>query len=356
MALGQNTFKIFFYPEYGPCLFDHNTLKKAPQKTLLPYASLDQNFYQQVNWEGLPLTMAFFGKEKEIRLYSLRLNRELFLLKHAPEPKLKAYVQKILDLSPESFPSDYQLITLRENLPDLLSDTSITKHENELLEELQKYIDNYVPTLFERFSNTILEYTSRLIILRIHLLKFLAILPGLDFDRKGKMVKKILCESLRRLLQDSKKSKRLNKLGQESPLPPFLYWSFKLISLVTLLCPAYFLAVLVRKLVRLVGKRFIAGEDIQKAKNSLSLLAKTKRDFTLDQLGEWVVSEKEADQYTQRVLNLIDGLKDTHKKNAASILRAHVSIKVSALCSDFRPHAHTRTYEKNRPQASPNPA
>ena len=97
-----------------------------------------------------------------------------------------------------------------------------------------------------------------------------------------------------------------------------------------------------------MAKRFIAGESIERVSSTFNELKSTKREATLDQLGELVVSEKEADHYHNEVIKLIHGLKEHYErgeKNKASINRAHVSIKVSALCSDFKPEAYE--YTKN---------
>ena len=56
-----------------------------------------------------------------------------------------------------------------------------------------------------------------------------------------------------------------------------------------------------------MAKRFIAGENIEKAETSFKEIYKTNRDVTLDQLGELVVSKAEADNYTNEVLKLING-------------------------------------------------
>ena len=53
-------------------------------------------------------------------------------------------------------------------------------------------------------------------------------------------------------------------------------------------------------------------------------LLQSNRFFTVDQLGELVVSEKEADYYCDKVLELVDGMaqhvSETGKKNSAGIV------------------------------------
>ncbi|MDC1175210.1 bifunctional proline dehydrogenase/L-glutamate gamma-semialdehyde dehydrogenase, partial [Bacteriovoracaceae bacterium] len=186
-----------------------------------------------------------------------------------------------------------------------------------------------------------------------HLLKFLAILPSLDHDTKGVEVKRILIEALRRMLSDSRKAKALKKKGQDQSLPRIYILIVQVALFFIKLFPAGVLSKLVRASVRLMAKRFIAGESIDTAQASFSALFDTKRDVTLDQLGELVVSEKEADNYCSEVIKLIQGFGQhiPHgEKNQANILRAHVSIKVSALCSDFKPEAFEHTYNLVAPR------
>ena len=59
-----------------------------------------------------------------------------------------------------------------------------------------------------------------------------------------------------------------------------------------------------------MAKRFIAGESIEKVTDAFKSLSASHREATLDQLGELVVSEKEADHYQDEVLKLISGLKE----------------------------------------------
>src|SRR5690606_4784970 len=153
------------------------------------------------------------------------------------------------------------------------------------------------PSLFERVSDFGLTLTAKYALIRIHLLKFLAILPSLDHDQDGHEVKRILIESLRRLREDSKEAKRTKKKGQWRALPKFYISMFGFVRAVSAIIPAGILASGVRTAVRFMARRFIAGETIETASAAIGALAKTHRDVTLDQLGELVVSEKEADHY-----------------------------------------------------------
>ena len=259
-------------------------------------------------------------------------------------------------LSPGKFPSQYQRVTLLSGLPDLLDDEDslvVKKEEQILAKRLLSEINNYRPGLFERASNVGLDLTAKFKLFRIHLLKFLAILPSLDHDLKGGEVKKIFLETLRRLKSDSRRALQLKKSGEEGPLPWGILLVINIQAFFTSLMPARQLAWWIRVKIRLMARRFIAGETIDDARKSLLKLLASGRDATLDQLGELVVSEKEADNYFAEVIKLIEGLGQyfpSGKKNAAGINCAHVSIKVSALCSDFRPYAEEKIYQLIAPR------
>ena len=176
----------------------------------------------------------------------------------------------------------------------------------------------------------------------------------MDYDTTGKEVKRILLESVRRLLDDSKEAKIKERKGQSKAIPFFLSLpSFHFFIFFASLTPSLLLAKGIRSSIWFLAKRFIAGESIELASESLGKLYKSGRDATLDQLGELVVSEKEADHYLEEVLKLIKGF-SSHvpkgSKNKAGVNRAHVSIKVSALSSDFKPYAFDYTYKSVAPR------
>ncbi|MFT6602950.1 MAG: RHH-type proline utilization regulon transcriptional repressor/proline dehydrogenase, partial [Bacteriovoracaceae bacterium] len=317
------------------------------------------DFREQLTLKTCPFLVGYFFKSKEIRLYTPRLNEELFLLQYG-EPSelvsLREHAEKVAFLNPQDFPSVIDWTTYQGGLPRLDTDeryTSLEEESSKLVEKLLVKVNKYSPSLFEKFSDYGLGLTAQFALLRIHLLKFLAILPSLDHDKTGQEVKRILLESMRRLLTDNEKARLLEKSGQESPLPGHIYWIIKLKFHFLKIIPAGPLAFSVRMAVRFMAKRFIAGETIESAESGFKDLFKTRRDVTLDQLGELVVSEKEADHYKEEVLKLIRGF-SLHiikgSRNDAGIERAHVSIKVSALCSDFKPEAFDYTYKLVAPR------
>ena len=107
------------------------------------------------------------------------------------------------------------------------------------------------------------------------------------------------------------------------------------------------LAVNARSNARRMANRFIAGSTSEEVLQSVTKLRKQGFAFTLDLLGEAVVSEPEAIAYKQSYINLIDDLAPAVNgwsedstldcDDRGPIPRLNVSLKLSALFSQFRP-------------------
>jgi RHH-type proline utilization regulon transcriptional repressor/proline dehydrogenase/delta 1-pyrroline-5-carboxylate dehydrogenase len=105
-----------------------------------------------------------------------------------------------------------------------------------------------------------------------------------------------------------------------------------------------------RKSVESMAETFIAGENSSKALPALEKLWKQGHSFTVDILGEAVVSEHEATDYQQRYLELVTGLAEKvrpwaaqpilEKTGVGALPRANVSVKCSALYSQTNSYAH----------------
>ncbi len=358
--------KLFFYKEFSSLLIDNNKLLNEDVWVLLsPFLKHSKSDFRiQLTIRSIPFLVGFFFKTREIRFFTPKLSQELFLLQQSEildlnlelVKELRKHTELAASLQVKHFPSVIETLISTDGLPDLLNDKRFVKVEeraHEITKLLLGKLNEYRPSLFEDVSDFGLGLTAQYALLRIHLLKFLAILPSLDHDKKGVEVKRILIEALSRFLKDNGKARRLKKKGQERSLPARYTIGIKIFYYLALIFPAGPLAALVRSSVRLMAKRFIAGESIEKADKSLKSLSLTGRDVTLDQLGELVVSEREADHYKNEVLKLVRGFSLHVKKgelNVAGINRAHVSIKVSALCSDFKPHAPDYTYNLVAPR------
>ncbi|QDT39577.1 L-glutamate gamma-semialdehyde dehydrogenase [Stratiformator vulcanicus] len=96
-----------------------------------------------------------------------------------------------------------------------------------------------------------------------------------------------------------------------------------------------------------MAKRFIAGETVDEVFHSVKELRDSGFAFTLDLLGEAVISDVEADHYQQQYLKLIEGLSGRVEEwpedpqldwdHEGRIPRVNMSVKLSALDSHFDP-------------------
>jgi len=112
-----------------------------------------------------------------------------------------------------------------------------------------------------------------------------------------------------------------------------------------------------------MAQRFIAGESIEEVLKSVQRLRRSGCAFSLDLLGESVISDREADQYQQSYLDLIAGISERvnswsevetiDRNHEGALPRMNVSLKLSALDSRFSvidPHGTTaRVCERLRP-------
>jgi RHH-type proline utilization regulon transcriptional repressor/proline dehydrogenase/delta 1-pyrroline-5-carboxylate dehydrogenase len=121
--------------------------------------------------------------------------------------------------------------------------------------------------------------------LKVQALRFIDVLPALSDD--GEVI---------RHLQEY-----LMADGIRLPRP--LKWATRLASMNDRTA-----ADLVRKFLTVVAGRYIVGADDQEALAAIESLRSKKIGFSLDLLGEAVLSEQEADQYQQRYLSLIEAL------------------------------------------------
>lgn len=366
----SNDWMISFYEEFETFLFHQDELHQNIKQMIdfCELQNLSKGFRREVVLHEYPFLCAVRPDEKALYIGTRRLSRELALLKlHDVVPvlndeevdkhffMLKEHIEKISTLSSSYFPSEIEWVTFNNDLPQFWKKDEWKAVDNEaalILKQLVKKVGEYRSSLFEKFSDYGLGLTAQYDLIRVHLLKFLALLPSLDHDKSGEEVKRNLLESLRRLKIDSDQLSQNKKRGSR-PLPLYLSVFFTFGGFVASFLAAPILASIVRYLVRKMAKRFIAGESISTSHKTLRDLRHSRREATLDQLGELVVSSKEAEEYFEKVLQLIHGMKQHIPKgevNSAAILNAHVSIKVSALSHDFKPQAFESTYSKVAPR------
>ena len=362
LGVGQASWVLRYYDQDREVVQERDLLSQLG--ALLSAENLT-NFRQQIHLQTVPFLLAVDYGKRRISLLSPRGHRELFLLERLQEDELseqeralyrelKEHVHEALSMGPHSFPSSVDKLTRSFNLPNL-SDAkwgALDSQMGTLRQKLLPLVQGHRRSLLERCTDYGLSLTAQYDLVRIHLLKFVAVLSALDFDRKGHEVKRLLEESLRRFVQGAKKVREQPRQGEQG-LPGLLLLCFQVIWLLVCLFPARLLAWPVRFSVKLMAKRFIAGESIEKAKDELSALMSSGRDATLDQLGELVLSSEEADRYESDILKLIHfygKLVSQGEKNRAGINRAHISLKVSALCHDFNPYAFNHSYRQVAPR------
>lgn len=343
------------------CLFSVLTLQRLERNLAVRISSISSHFtgYQldQIIIENIPFLVAINLNLKEILLLSPRLQKEKLLVRiNQDDPEWKSFCEKIQDIQ-NNHQGVVDLDYLKEKYPNLKARYHTQENQSKEFQRVDQETKNnielllpkmreYKADLMEFFSNKALDATAKYAGLRIHLLQFLIILPSLEFDKKGVQVKESFLESLHYLFQKNNHSEK-NEL-------PFLYRIlFKIIYFPSKFIPPKFLAKLIRISVKQIARRFIAGESIESSRQTLELISSSHRDYTLDQLGELILTSKEADNYKNNVISIVKGLKNQivpGSKNKANINKAHVSIKVSALCPNFLSHAKEYTIEQIYPR------
>ncbi|MCX7700789.1 MAG: proline dehydrogenase family protein, partial [Gemmataceae bacterium] len=98
---------------------------------------------------------------------------------------------------------------------------------------------------------------------------------------------------------------------------------------------------------RRMARRFIAGSNVAEALSAVERLRRRTMAFTIDLLGEAVITESESDHYQRQYLELVQGLaQDVNRWPAidqidrdskGTIPRVNVSVKLSSLYSQFDP-------------------
>ncbi len=119
----------------------------------------------------------------------------------------------------------------------------------------------------------------------------------------------------------------------------------------------------IRKNVTQMAKMFITGESAQDALPVLKKARKNKITFTVDILGEATLNEKEAMEYYDRYLELIEWLaKDAQKWDQVDLIdrdsrgaipKVNVSVKMTALYSQINDKAWEETKQKVKERLRP---
>ena len=307
-------------------------------------------FKKSLYFKGAYFVVAF-NKDHEISIGSKNLFYEHLYLSTTQNMEIQDFLRSFSIIPESSILCDLEKVMFDYNLKDFSQiDSTVFDKATVIQERIISDIETYHHTPFEKLSDYFLSLTANYELFRVHILKFVAILPCLEHDKSGSEVKDVFLETLRRLVLDSKDPEIIKKTRT---LPVSYVIGAQVLQFISKFIPAKVLSFCIKKSVSFMAKRFIAGTTIEKSSNSFLSLKRSQREATLDQLGELVVSTSEANLYTEKVLEIINGLSKYYvkgEKNAAGILKSHVSIKVSALCEDFKPYAFDYTYEKVAPR------
>lgn len=333
---------LWYYREYSSVFSKLDEPTGEISQTLIQLSSESSDYFcTQIVLKSIPFLIAVFPREREMRVYSSRLGWELFLQRiEMSSEELDDHMDKLRLIDRKKMPTEHIRQTARYDLPDFHTDPywiHISENVYDSIEPFAKKLGWYFPWFFERITNWGLGQVAKHDSLRIHMLKFLSVLPSLDYD-DGVEVVKNLNEAIDNTLDDNKLPWHL-RTGLS-----FIQYLFNHYKPTTS-------AFVIRRLVRKMATRFVVDE--KRSRESLRKLFSSGRDVTLDRLGELVLSEKEADQYCDRVISMMDDISSLVKpgeRNDAGILKSHVSIKVSALCSEFRPQAFEHTLNRVEPR------
>ncbi len=111
--------------------------------------------------------------------------------------------------------------------------------------------------------------------------------------------------------------------------------------------PAQLAAATVTKAVETLAFKYIAGENIKQTVKTIERLRKEKMAFTIDLLGEAVITEAEAESYLQSYLELLEQLTQAAQNwstveqidvaDGEALPKVQVSVKLTAFYSQFDP-------------------
>jgi RHH-type transcriptional regulator, proline utilization regulon repressor / proline dehydrogenase / delta 1-pyrroline-5-carboxylate dehydrogenase len=186
-------------------------------------------------------------------------------------------------------------------------------------------VDKHPEALFSKagFYQRLMTLSMRDEQLKLQLFRFVDVLPSLRTS--GEIV-----EHLQEYFADARDSRKLSE---------FLGAGIRLARIVPFISGP-----ILRWNVSEMARQFIAGQNPNDVMRTLRKRRTQKIGFTVDLLGEAVVSETEADEYAARYLDLLEGLTRETKdwtdplgKNSELFPVVNLSVKISALYSQINP-------------------
>jgi RHH-type proline utilization regulon transcriptional repressor/proline dehydrogenase/delta 1-pyrroline-5-carboxylate dehydrogenase len=202
-------------------------------------------------------------------------------------------------------------------------------------------VDKYPESLFSKagFYQRLMTLSMRDEQLKLQLFRFVAVLPSLHTS--GEII-----EHLQEYFADAHDSRKVSEfLGAGIRLAGIVPW----IS-----------GPILRWNVSEMARQFIAGRNPNDVMRTLRKRRIQKIGFTVDLLGEAVVSETEADEYAARYLDLLEGLAretrdwvDPLGINSELFPVVNLSVKISALYSQLSPDDPAETIAHLAPKLRP---
>ena len=203
--------------------------------------------------------------------------------------------------------------------------TSLQSEIEQRGKHIFELVDKYPESLFSKagFYQRLMTLSMRDEQLKLQLFRFVDVLPSLRTS--GEIV-----EHLQEYFAEAHDSRKLSE---------FLRAGISLARIVPWLSGP-----ILRWNVSEMARQFIAGRNSNDVLQILRKRRIQKIGFTVDLLGEAVVSETEADEYAARYLDLLEGLAretrnwtDPLGKNSELFPVVNVSVKISALYSQISP-------------------
>ena len=193
----------------------------------------------------------------------------------------------------------------------------------------------YRPGPAERMQDWLLAVTAGDERFRGRLLRYLDVLASLDHDSGGAETKRLAAEYF----------------GEDFPgLPRGLRWLLRLARDEHV--PARVVGESSRRAAELFARRFITPAGGDGVGETARWLGRHGRLPSFDLLGEAVLSEREADAYVARYLELIEGLAGdpaAGEMTAGGVFALQVSLKLSSLTAHFTPVDPEGTIARARP-------
>src|SRR5438128_269705 len=202
-------------------------------------------------------------------------------------------------------------------------------------------VDKYPESLFSKagFYQRLMTLSMRDEQLKLQLFRFVAVLPSLHTSDE-------IIEHLQEYFADGHESRKVAQfLGVGIRLAGIAPW----IS-----------GPILRWNVSEMARQFIAGRNPIDVMRTLRKRQAQNIGFTVDLLGEAVVSETEADEYAARYLDLLEGLAretknwtDALENNSELFPVVNLSVKISALYSQISPDDPAETIAHLAPKLRP---